>query len=500
MKTMKRITSLLLALLMTFAMSTTAFAAKITVNGIAGKTYTAYKIFDVIWQDKNHDEAQNDGDSYGYSISKNSEWYDLVNAYAAKENSKLTLTASGTADTYTVAVEEGFAAADFAADLRGERDKNLAGKKAAATGTIANGATTTELTVEKPGYYLVTTDAGSLCILKTAASDVTVNEKNSEIPDVVKQVKEDDAKDPKVEFGESNTVQIGQEIEFKATITVKYNPKNYVLHDKMDNGLTFKEVSSVKVENADVDKANYKVITDDLKDNGTFEISFNDDYLKKLPTGTKIVVTYTAFLNENAVIAGAGNVNTAKLEYQNKDQFTEEDTTTTYTYEFDLVKTDDEGKLLSDAEFKLYEQESGGTPIEFVKVTEAAGTTYRVALSTDEPTIDTIVIPEGGTVKISGLDAQKYYLEETKAPAGYNPLSERKEVDLSDGNLNLIENALKDEKYDNGDGGVQVENKTGSMLPETGAAGTVMFAAIGTVVVLGAGVLLVTKKRMNMIR
>lgn len=496
MKTMKRITSLLLALLMTFAMSTTAFAAKITVNGIAGKTYTAYKIFDVIWQDTDDDGAQDEGDGYGYSISKTSEWYELVNTYATKENSKLTLAKSGTADTYTVAVEEGFDAADFAADLRGKDDKNLEGKPTAATGTIANGATTTDLTVEKPGYYLVTTDAGSLCILKTAASDVTVNEKNSEIPIVVKQVKEDDA--PNLSFGESNTVQIGQEIEFKATITVKYNPKNYVLHDKMDNGLTFKEVTSVKVGDDEVDKAYYTVKTTELHDEEcTFEISFKDDYLKDLPTGTEIVVTYTAFLNENAVIAGDGNVNTAQLEYQNKDQFTEEDTTTTYTYEFDLVKTDDEGNLLSDAEFNLYDQESGGTAIEFVKVT---GTAYRVALSTESNKTDTIVIPEGGTVKISGLDAQKYYLEETKAPAGYNPLSERKEVDLSDGNLNLIENALENEKYDNGDGGVQVENKTGSMLPETGAAGTVMFAAIGTVVVLGAGVLLVTKKRMNMIR
>lgn len=495
MKMMKKIASLLLALLITLTMGTTAFAATINVEGIAGKEYTAYKIFSVEWQDKNNNSTQDDSDGYGYFISSGSQWYSLVKEYADVSSNGMTLTESGTADVYTVTVAESFDAAAFAKHLQGTNNSNLSGKTVAATGKINEGETKTQLTVADSGYYLVTTTAGSLCILKTAASNVDVKEKNSEIPDVVKKVKEDDTN----QFGDSNTAQIGQEIEFQATVTVKYNPKNYVLHDEMSEGLDFIEVTSVTVNESPVASSNYTVKTEDLHDNKcTFEIAFKDEYLQQLTNGTQIVVTYKAALNDEAVIGGTGNTNKVKLEYQDKNNFTQEDTTTTYTYEFDLVKTNDTGKLLSGAEFKLYDVATGGNPIKFVKKDSGS---YRVALAEETANVvDTILIPEGGTVKISGLDSQKYYLEETKAPAGYNPLSTRKEVDLSTGNLNLTADALNDGKYDTGDGGVQVENKTGNKLPETGGTGTVLFVVVGAVVVVGAGVLLVTKKRMNMIQ
>ena len=224
---MKKILNIILTMVMAIAMTTTVSAAKITVNGVAGHTYDAYKIFDVIWEDKNNDNVQDTADGYGYSISDTSEWYGLVSSYAG-----LSLTETAPAGTYTVTMKSGFDAASFATHLLGTGKANLAGKTIAGTGTISTGNTSVELDVSDPGYYLVNTSLGSLCILKNAAADITVNDKNSDIPLIDKTVKEDDTNT----YATSNTAQIGQDVEFKATVTVKYNTNNYVLHDEMSDG------------------------------------------------------------------------------------------------------------------------------------------------------------------------------------------------------------------------------------------------------------------------
>ena len=100
-----------------------------------------------------------------------------------------------------------------------------------------------------------------------------------------------------------------------------------------------------------------------------------------------------------------------------------------------------------------------------------------------------------GKVRVVGFDNGTYYLEETEAPDGYNKLTARQKFIISDGNLDATFNG---DVYSTGSG-VHVVNKTGSMLPETGAMGTMLFITFGMFVVLGTGVLLVTKKRMSMI-
>ena len=118
--------------------------------------------------------------------------------------------------------------------------------------------------------------------------------------------------------------------------------------------------------------------------------------------------------------------------------------------------------------------------------------TYRRAKVGEE---GVAIVVKDGKVRVVGFDNGTYYLEETVAPQGYNKLTARQKFIISDGNLDAVFN----EGVFSTGSGVHVVNKTGTMLPETGGMGTVMFISFGMLLVLAAGVLLVTKKRMQMI-
>ena len=225
-----------------------------------------------------------------------------------------------------------------------------------------------------------------------------------------------------------------------------------------------------------------------------FEITFNQEYLDGLADGTQIVITYTATVNGNAVVGTDPETNQAILDYGNSSHVkTDEGKTEVYTYDFNLTKYN-EGKTerLTGAEFKLYDQATGGTAIQFIKT----GDTYRVAM-TDE------VAPEGstktdtitaGSVTIQGLAGKTYYLEETKAPDGYNMLKQRVEVTfgkkagVETETPTLAQMDLTDQ---------DVENVAGSLLPSTGGMGTTVLYIAGAALVLGAGITLVVRRRMN---
>ena len=201
------------------------------------------------------------------------------------------------------------------------------------------------------------------------------------------------------------------------------------------------------------------------------------------------MVYYEAMLNRNAVIAGEGVPNETWLDY-GEGNHTTHDATITYTFGFDIVKTDSQNKLIDGAEFKIYDAETGGNEVPVVLMDD--GVTYRRARE-DETGVAIVV--KDGKVRVVGFDNGTYYLEETEAPDGYNKLTARQKFIISDANLDSVFNG---EIFSTGSG-VHVVNKTGSMLPETGAMGTMLFVTFGTLAVLAAGVLLVTKKRMSMI-
>ena len=333
------------------------------------------------------------------------------------------------------------------------------------------------------GYYLVQSDLGVLCSLDTTMPDVTIKEKNSQ-PTVDKQVQENS----NGTWGDTNDANIGDTVNFKTTINVvDGQPKNYVLHDKMSNGLTF-DAGSVEVKIGDRTLtlgSDYTLITNP-KDGCTFEIEFKENVLKP---NDVVIVTYSATLNEKAVIYPEPNTNETKLVYGEGSETTW-DETKTFTYQFDLVKTKTDKTVLDGAEFKLYDAKTEGNEIALI---DEGNGVYRVATAAEKAAEGFVSATiKAGKVTIKGLDSGTYYLEETKAPAGYNVLAERVEVKIDHANLTAT---VEGDTYVSG--GVQVINQTGAELPSTGGMGTTIFYVVGGLLVVAAGVLLVTRKRMS---
>ena len=364
-------------------------------------------------------------------------------------------------------------------------------------------ADTTSVTfTELPlGYYLVDSSVGALCSLDTTAKEVNIQEKNT-APTLNKQVKEDSDDT----WRNENTADIGQTVEFQVTIDAKKGAENYVLHDVMSEGLTF-DSNSVKVvkKTGETTKnlengTEYTLITSATESTDpkcTFEVKFEKTFCDTLTDNDKLIVTYSATLNKNAVVAGSGNANTAKLEYGDK-HFTTPSETTTKTYEIPVLKyTNKNGANtpLAGAVFELYRDKAcTENQISFVKNTTASEgyDLYRIATSSDTAVVKQITTTADGKFKIYGLDADTYYLKEVTQPAGYNKLEAPIKIKIDDeGKIYVNEVAEANV------GDVKVLNKTGSILPSTGGMGTTLFYIFGAILVIGSGVVLITKKRMK---
>ena len=153
----------------------------------------------------------------------------------------------------------------------------------------------------------------------------------------------------------------------------------------------------------------------------------------------------------------------------------------------------DESKTLKDAQFVLLNNDKSKVATVVngkltgwvdVPVTGADG-----AITWPENTV--LTTGANGKLEVAGLDGDTYYLREVKAPAGYNVLAEDVEVKIAptvsdDGKALTLAPVT-----------VKVENKSGAELPPTGGIGTTVFYVLGGLLVVCAGVLLITKRRMN---
>ena len=284
-----------------------------------------------------------------------------------------------------------------------------------------------------------------------------------------------------------------------------------MFHDTMSAGLTYTGVTGITLNDTAVDASNYTV-TAPAADGDTFDVTFTQAFCDTLKANDKIVISYTATLNENAVIAGDGNPNTSKVSYgdSSNTKYTPDSQTKTYTWDVDVFKYTKNGETetaLAGAKFTLSKNADGSTPITLVRLKDNEDkdtNTYRVAKTGETGTVTEITTDATGKFTIKGLDADTYYLTETAAPAGYNKLAAPIKVIIdNNGNVTYATKTTADGEYGNAVAadaslGIKVLNQSGALLPSTGGIGTTIFYAVGSILVIGAAVLLVTKKRMSM--
>ncbi len=339
------------------------------------------------------------------------------------------------------------------------------------------------------GWYLGESTLGTLCALDTTNPDFVLEAKNI-VPTIEKLVEEDSSKSLQPE----NTAEIGQVVNFRTVVRAQAGALSYIVHDTMDPGLTFDKLDRIATGSAEdetlVDPANYTLV-ENPGDGCTFHIVFEQKFLDTFTVPTTIGIFYSAILNEDAVVYPTPNVNETKLSYgEGSRTETVPVTTDTYTFEFDLVKTTDKNDLLDGAEFELY-LDAECTEAKRLQLVHEGNGVYRLASSPEQAQTTVTLAVDNGLVKVKGLDANTtYYLKETKTPAGYNKLSDNKAVSIVTSNLSAtVENG----KWVSG--GVHIINSTGTELPSTGGMGTTLFYIVGAVLMLGAVVMLVAKKR-----
>ena len=475
MKHARKLASLLLALVMVFALTATAFAegetGSITINdAVVGQTYTIYQILDL--------ESYN-ASANAYAYKATTAWNTFINSNEIK-GVYVEVDAQG----YVTWKEDADAAAFAKAAQKYAKDNSIANQ-----GTVAATTTTVSFAGLDLGYYLVDTTLGTLCSLDTTNPNVVMEEKN-EVPSNVKTVEEDSTGN----YGEKNDADIGQTVNFKSTITAQAGAENYVFHDTMSAGLTYTAVTGITLNGTTVDASNYTVVTEGLTDGCTFEVRFTQAFCDTMKANDQIVISYTATLNENAVIAGEGNPNTSKVSYgdSSNTKYTPDSQTKTYTWNVNVFKYTMNGETetaLAGATFTLSKNADGSNPIALVS---KGNNVYRVAKNGETGTVTEITTDGTGKFTIQGLDADTYYLIETAAPAGYNKLAGPVTIVIGE---NGVVNGTTEAPQ--GVNEVKVLNQSGTELPSTGGIGTTIFYVLGCVLVAGAAILLITKKRMG---
>ena len=498
MKHARKLASLLLALVMVFALATTAFAQDETVTGgtgsitisnaAKGETYTIYKLFDAT--------VNADGSSIAY-----------------------TGTIPESLNTYFTADENGYISATPAAKDGENMSEGLKTALKAWTATATAAATAesdgSALNFKELayGYYVVTTTQGDQVIsVDSTMPDVTIVDKNSSTPKDLSKT------------ASSNDVSIGDTV----TYTVSFKTSNYygagtnakeivsyTIEDTLPEFLSNVTVTSIIVDNdgSDTTTNDRTTVTDQFADK-KIVIDWYDEVNNKFlyDNGATVTITYTAVVTDKAAIDGNGNTNKVTVTWTTKggdepgpDKVETEETI--FTYAIALKKVNNKGVALPGAVFQF--------PF-YVKSTADANGAYIYAGTTAGAGLtNQITTPDSGVIVVKGVKSGSYEITEVTAPAGYNKLTAPVTVQAvktsststhttvyldKDGNVVDVSAKEIEVKVDIDTiaaTAVVVVNKAGTELPSTGGMGTTVFYVLGTVLVLGAVVLLVTKKRMS---
>ena len=496
MKHAKKLASLLLALVLVFSLTATAFAEDTTYsisinNSTEGHTYEAYQIF-------TGDLSEKDGKK----VLSNIVW------------------GSGVSEAGQTALGDAAAKAET---LKTEADAKAFAKAVAPYLTTAAGSanmvTDGKYVISglAAGYYLVKDKDGSVTgegdayteYIVQVVGNVTADPK-SDASKVVKKVKDtNDSTGETSDWQDSADYDIGDSVPFQLKATLADNVSAYttykvVFHDTLSKGLTYNNDAKVNIGGKET---NGFTVTATVNADGTTTLTVSCDDVKALGAGNSSVITveYTATLSTNAVIGSAGNPNEVYLEYSNNPNKSEEgdnetgntpkDVVIVFTYKTIINKVDGEGNRLTGAAFKLE------------KLIKGADGQEGTWITVKEFTVDEQ--NPANTFTFEGLDDGTYKLTETVTPKGYNtidPITFKVTATHSDGNTPALTD-LNGEKVTGeitftkdvsaGSLSSDVVNKAGTTLPETGGIGTTIFYVLGSVLLVGAAVLLITKKRMS---
>ena len=562
MHKLKKTFALLLALALVLSLGITAYAAEqkgsITIHeaggvSVAGKTFQAYKVLDLNLV----------GEGYVYTVPEA-----LKDFYADYFELSEALGNFDYQVTQKIAALTGDDLFAFASDvLAAAKEANIA--PASVTGQ--NGDTSVKFTDLPLGYYVVedtaeTTPVSAL-VLTSTKPNVEVNIK-AELPVVDKKIVEEQDR------VETNNAAVGDVVSYEVTSKVPdmtgYTKYYFVLRDTMSPGLTFNQDVAITIGSQALTKDTDFTVTAKATASGTeIEIVFKNFISYKDQKGDAITVTYSATINEKAVIGVAGNPNYVKLQYSNNPNKvvsgdpdnpdkpiepvgeTPEEEVRTYVTGLKLIKVDPEGNRLTGAEFTItgsklnkvlvrkdvYTQDENGTywrltdgtyttqdPLtEGVDQSKYESVTVKYAKEsvsevkeTQENVEATAVVGDDGVLRFDGLSAGDYEITELRSPAGYNLLEKPFKItidwtapeNVSDPCTWTVSDTEAGDDYASSlesgaqivDGciQIQVENKSGTQLPETGGMGTTLFYIVGGLLMTTAVVLLITKKKLSM--
>lgn len=547
---MKKLASIFLALAMILAMNVSAFAAEpttsVTISGEAGRVYDGYQLLKLTTSLKtgtHHpatcDNVHHTDDCYNYAYTVNSKYLTVLQK-ETHDNGGNYLWEGGVKPTLATEVTEAQILkylenqtsdnGDIYMTMRQVADRLYRAILAASIAADATSLNGNSNTINQ-GYWmfadvteLTGNDANSLVMVDTAGEDAVTISPKTALPTLEKKVKDiEDSEDDTISdnaWHDSADHDINDKVPFKLTATLPTNAQNYqsykmIFHDTMSAGLTLDE-TSFKVlmyetkHKADVDTdmndgtpitivtnapaapGQFALKTTGLTDGCTFEVSCDDLYkISGVTKDTAFVVYYEATLNGGSKIGGAvGNPNQAYLEFSN-DPYdststgkTEVDKVNVFTYQLVINKTDSHGHDLEGAGFTLYKKDVHGT---YNKIgTELVGGTMT-------------------TFTWTGIDDGDYKLEESTVPAGFNKMSDIVFSISAEHSETAGEPVLT--SLDGGLMGMGVANTgiitktivnhTGTILPETGAEGTMMLIGGGSLLVILAAVFMVTRKKMS---
>lgn len=497
MKTMtKRVASMALATIMAVvllasALPTKAFAAttgNLTITSqsaeFGGKDVKAWQMFSAT--------ATADGSNASYTL--NAAWESFFTTKIGGNMTGLSgegLSQAAIEYVNALGASDSANVIDFAKKASDWAKKQNILATATVTATASGNSYVATFTGLALGYYVVSPEGGSTANRGTDAilanvvkADQNVNLK-SEYPTIEKTVDGQNHADAQV----GDTLNF--ELKSKVPNMTEYTTYVFNFVDTLSKGLTLDQNSiKVTIGGSELQKdVDYTVSATGGNGAATELKIIMTDFKTKHgdKAGQEIKVTYSASINEHAVAGQDDAGNSAKLEYSNDPikggtGTSVPSVTHGYTFDFDINKTDGtDGSALAGAVFQL-QKKGEGTTVKLI--VENAGdetqpAVVRSAKTGEGNAVDTITTPESGKITFKGLDAAEYQLVETKAPDGYNKL--QKPVDVT-----IVANYDQDGTLNNwtvngggNDVALNIQNNKGTLLPETGGMGTILFTLVG---------------------